>query len=441
RRNTSTYTTSSSSVHCRPPLRLPPPQSHPSSSTGSNTAINTPRQQRSNNMDGSHHMSSSSITELDLSKCHPRMVDRTINAVPGLKTSAAFFTFLRANLVLPHSGLSSNPSTPYLEPTYVPPPLPQKLSRTPSSSSSSTSSTKSKSRVKSTIMSTSTPPTTTGSGAAVENLDDIPPLTLDILTTRPAKTDALKLIADSIAQQRQQASYHLITHPACLAILFASLGIVYQFGIARKPAEDSDLGTTVMLLSGVVMTYLMTIRYFTSGYIKLAESLSWDWLLNPSSETSTSTGTGTGGEQEEDIVLGTYYGTELIGALVLRLEPPASSRSANPNSSTSSSNKARKSHSRHNSFSAKSLKGGRGVIRAWTTKLRYRGRGVGRDMLIEAVRLTREKCGKEAEVGFAAEHANANCGEVLPEWFCGGFRKGERRAAGCLEGVLAEYKR
>ena len=93
RRNTSTYNTSSSSVHCRPPLRLPP-QSHPSSSSGSNT-ISTPRPQRSNNMDGSYHMSgSSSITELDLSKCHPRMVDRTINAVPGLKTSAGEWTYL-----------------------------------------------------------------------------------------------------------------------------------------------------------------------------------------------------------------------------------------------------------------------------------------------------------------------------------------------------------
>ncbi|KAK3955451.1 acetyltransferase, partial [Pseudoneurospora amorphoporcata] len=414
--NTSTYHTSSSSVHlpASASVRLPP-QSHPGSTTTSN-AINTARQ-RSNNMDGSHHMSSS-ITELDLSKCHPRMVDR-IKAVPGLKTSAAFFTFLRANLVLPHSGLSSNPSTPYLEPTYVPPPLPPKLSRSPSSSSSSY--TKSKSKVKPNAMA-ATPPTTTASGA-VENLDDIPPLTLDILTTRPAKTDALKLIADSIAQQRQQASYHLITHPACVAVLFAALGVTYQFGVARK--ADSDLGTTLMLLSGVVMTYLIIIRYFTAGYLNLAESLSWDWLLNPDGTP----------DMEEDIILGTHYGNELIGALVLRLEPASSPRSSSP----SSSNKARKSHARHNSFSAKSLKGGKGIIRAWTTKLRYRGRGVGKDMLVEAVRLTREKCGKEAEVGFAAEHANANCGKVLPEWFCGGFRRGERRAAGCLEGVLGEF--
>ncbi|KAK3398561.1 hypothetical protein B0T20DRAFT_212204 [Sordaria brevicollis] len=383
-------------------------------------------------MDGSYHMgSSNTITELDLSKCHPRMVDRTINAVPGLKTSAAFFTFLRANLVLPHSGgLSSSPSTPYLEPYAArPPPLPPlpPLSRSPSSSSSS--STKSKFKLKPTTMASSSPPNTIkGSNGADINLDDIPPLTLSVLTTRPQKADALKLIADSIAQQRQQASYHLITHPLLASILFGTLGVVYQF------CPQPDWGTTLMLLSGVVMTYLMTIRYFTSGYIRLAEAMSWDFLANPSSETVD-------GEKEEDLVLGTYYGEELIGALVLRLEPAANSRSSSP--STCGSAKLRKSHSRHNSFSAKtkSLKGGRGVIRAWTTKLRYRGRGVGRDLLVEAVRLTREKCGKEAEVGFAAEHANANCGEVLPEWFCKGFRRGERRAAGSLEGVLADVRR
>jgi len=84
---------------------------------------------------------------------------------------------------------------------------------------------------------------------------------------------------------------------------------------------------------------------------------------------------------------------------------------------------------------AASLRGGRGVIRAWTTKLRYRGRGIGGDMLHEAVRITREKCGKDAEVGFAKEHANSEM--ILPSMFNGRFRKGEMRAARALEKVLA----
>jgi hypothetical protein len=58
-------------------------------------------------------------------------------------------------------------------------------------------------------------------------------------------------------------------------------------------------------------------------------------------------------------------------------------------------------------------------------------------MLREAVRLTRERCGKDAEVGFAQEHANSVM--VLPEMFNRPFRKGEMRAARALEKVLGEW--
>ena len=57
-------------------------------------------------------------------------------------------------------------------------------------------------------------------------------------------------------------------------------------------------------------------------------------------------------------------------------------------------------------------------------------------MLAEAVRITREKCGKDAEVGFAREHANS--GMVLWEFFNGVFRKGERRTARALERIAGE---
>lgn len=70
--------------------------------------------------------------------------------------------------------------------------------------------------------------------------------------------------------------------------------------------------------------------------------------------------------------------------------------------------------------------------------MRYRGKGVGADMLHEAVRITRERCGRDAAVGFAAEHANS--GEVLPEMFNRPFRQAERRAAGALEKVLGEWE-
>ncbi|KAK3324132.1 acetyltransferase [Cercophora scortea] len=324
-------------------------------------------------MDGSHHMASTTtVTELDLSACHPNTIADRINAVPGLKTSTAFFTFLRANLNLPHSAMSSNVSTPNLLPhtsQTLPPISPSPLA-------------------------TNTPLTA---------LDDIPPLSLDILTTHDDKVSALNLVADSVAQQRQRASLSLIFNPLLLSALCVLLACVYQFAWVRR---DRDLGMVLTLGSGVIMSYLLGIRYVTSGYIQAAEGLKWDWLVAD--------------DGEEDVVIGTRFGTELIGALVLRLEP-------NPSLVGKKKNRTL------------SLKGGKGVIRAWTTKLRYRGKGVGGDMLREAVRVTREKCGRDAQVGFAKEHANS--ATVLPEMFNKVFRRDERRAAQALETVLGEWEK
>lgn len=236
-------------------------------------------------------------------------------------------------------------------------------------------------------------------------MDDIPPLSLDVLTSRNDKVDALKLVADSIAQQRQRAAFSLIFHPIFLAGLLVTLAVTYQFTWARRPAPDRDFAVAMTLTAGVVMAYLLAIRYVTAGYLQIAEDLEWDWLV------SLDTG-------DEDVIIGTRFGKEIIGALVLRLEPsPTSPRKKNR---------------------GQNLRGGKGVVRAWTTRLRYRGKGVGADMLHEAVRITRERCGRDAEVGFAAEHANSSM--ILPDMFNRTFRKGERKAAGALEKVLSDWE-
>lgn len=322
-------------------------------------------------------MATTTITELDLSTCHPNSLSNRINAVPGLKTSTAFFTFLRANLVLPDSAMSSNVSTPYLEPTAshtLAPPSPSPLATSMTAANPSAPA--------STI------------GASEDN--DIPPLSLDIVTEKDDKVAALKLVADSIAQQRQQASSHLFYHPLCIAGLAATLAVAYQV------PKSKDLGTLTTLGCGIIMSYLLAIRYLTGPYIKFAEELNWSFLTDPSTE-------------EEDIIIATKFGTEIVGALILRLEGT------------------------HPSPKKKSKqKGGKGVIRAWTTKLRYRGKGVGEDLLREAIRITKDRCGRDAEVGFAKEHANSQM--VLPEMFNGAFRKREMRAARALEGVLGEWE-
>ncbi|KAG8167222.1 hypothetical protein KVR01_002911 [Diaporthe batatas] len=325
--------------------------------------------------------------ELDLSAaCYPNSISGRLNdVVPVLKTSTAFFTFLRANLALQPSAMS-NVSTPLLEPVGVNQGLTTQSSPSPLSRHVTHANEDS-------------------SPQPQANLEDIPPLSLDVLTTRNDKVEALKLVADSIAQQRQRASLGLVFHPLLLSGLVASLALTYQVAWARKPQPQRDLGVALALFSGVVMAYLLAIRYATSGYIQIAESLGWDWLVSPDTA-------------DEDVVIGTRFGSELIGALFLRLEPTSGHRGKRRGTQT--------------------MRGGKGVIRAWTTKLRYRGKGVGADMLQEAVRVTRERCGRDAEVGFAAEHANSQM--VLPEMFNKPFRNGERKAAGALEKAVAEWE-
>ncbi|KAK4225399.1 hypothetical protein QBC38DRAFT_368848 [Podospora fimiseda] len=337
-------------------------------------------------MDGS---STGTITELDLNACHSNSIVDRINSMPALKTSTAFFTFLRANLVLPHSAMSSNVSTPNLGPA-------QTLGRARSASPSP--------------LAANAPLTTD-----VDDDDDIPPLSLEVLTEKLDKVAALKLVADSIAQQRQQAAYNAIFHPLPFTCLIAILGAVYRYSPRFTPQYgDRDIGTTLMLIGGVVMAYLVGIRSFTSGYLRAAEAINWDWLQQSESG-------------EEDVIIGTRFGRDIIGATVLRIERPR------PGSADSG---GAKRHRARGSLSSFKGPGGKGVIRAWTVRLRYRRRGVGGDMLREAVRITRERCGKDAEVGFAKEHANSAM--VLPEMFNKSFRKDEMRAARALEHAVAD---
>ncbi|KAL2159526.1 hypothetical protein VTH06DRAFT_2531 [Thermothelomyces fergusii] len=327
------------------------------------------------------------ITELDLSTCQPSSLATKIvaAAVPGIKSSAAFLTFLRANLVLLDTAVSSNAPTPTLGPQWhaVPRVFPSSLP---------------------------------ASQPGIAHNDDIPPLSLEILTAREDKGAALRLIADSIAQQHQRAASHLAFHPLPLAAILGILAVIYRYAWFEN--TQCDLGTVAVLAGSAIVTYPMVIRVLTSGYLRAAKGISWDYLA-----------AGRSGD-EEDIVLGARHGSDIVGALVLRLERPGSSW---PDSGHGG-NSRRKAHSRQNSFK---LKGGRGVIRAWTTQLLYRGRGLGADLLQEAVRVTRERCGKDAEVGFAKEHANSVM--VLPEMFNKPFRKSEMQAARALEKILGEW--
>ncbi|CAK7234686.1 hypothetical protein SEUCBS140593_009026 [Sporothrix eucalyptigena] len=291
--------------------------------------------------------------------------------------------------------MSSNVSTPVLGP----------VAQAASKGSSTTTTTTAK-------------PVTSGEAVS---LDDIPPLTLGVLTERADKVDALQLVADSIAQQRQTSSRSMVFHPLNVAGLAAALGIAYKLNPAR------DLGMMLSVMSGVIMTYLLGIRYFTAQYIPLAEGLKWDWIVPVNDDGEVDP------DAEEDTVIGARYGEEMIGALVLRLVPPTPEQGAAAAPAPINSRKKKGSNAASNQY-----KGGHGVIRAWTTILRYRRRGIGGDLLQEAIKVTRERCGKDADIVFAQAHANSVM--VVPEMFNRPFRRMEAWAAQFLEKTLANQE-
>ncbi|CAM1503547.1 Fc.00g011380.m01.CDS01 [Cosmosporella sp. VM-42] len=215
--------------------------------------------------------------------------------------------------------------------------------------------------------------------------EEVRELSLHILTRPCDKVDALKLVADSIAQQRQFASRVLIFHPICLAALAGAISIVHVLaGISTD-----DYASMVMSYSGVVTAYFLTIRYFTSSYIQIAEEMNWNtWLKGPN--------------DKDDIILGAQYGNEIIAALVMRL--PKASKT--------------------------------GTIRAWTTKTRYRGRGLGGDMLREAVKLARERRGRECAIVIAEDHVNSSM--PLHSTFNAPFKTRDERVAKALSKAVAE---
>lgn len=247
-------------------------------------------------------------------------------------------------------------------------------------------------------------------------LASLPPLTTTILTTPTDQIAALKLVADSIAQQRQFASRALILHPATIAAYLAMAALTAQL----LYTERGDIGLLATTLAGLTMVGLLAVRALTSRYLDLAEGLSWAFVTTDAGE--------------RDTIIGSRYGDELIGACVLRLEQRHGIKNGHANGSGSGSGNWGGKKKIKGAAAGGGKSGSQGVVRAWTTSLRYRGTGVGTELLEEAVKVTRERLGSTAEIGFAAEHANSTM--VLPELFNGGFRRREARAARALEAVV-----
>lgn len=271
-------------------------------------------------------------------------------------------------------------------------------------------------------------------GDVATALKDIPPLTTAPALTSSDRVAALRLVADSVAQQRQIAAQSIIFHPVSLAVLAACLGVVWQF-LYKDRSDLPLIGTT---WAGCVMAGLVIVRAVTGDYLALAEKTgTWVWLYGEKREDENERK-----DEEEDVVLITKFGEEVIGAVVLRAAASANSESLSSSSSSTStsSNKSPSLRNRNNtSEKTKSSNASKtrsaqpvGAIRAWTVKQRYRRKGVGTGLLEEAVSVCREKRWN----GPVFDDNHANSAQLLPRMFNARFERTEKWARGLLEDVI-----
>jgi hypothetical protein len=151
---------------------------------------------------------------------------------------------------------------------------------------------------------TASPAATTEAGAvspkpaaeAEDPFEGVPALTTAPATTTGARVDALKLVTDSVAQQRAIASRALIYNPALAGAVIAFAAVVSRY----LYSERNELALVATTSAGIVMAALLAVRWAVSGYVPLAEGIGWKWL------------------DDNDDVLVTWFGEEAIGTVVIR---------------------------------------------------------------------------------------------------------------------------
>ena len=224
---------------------------------------------------------------------------------------------------------------------------------------------------------------------------DVPELTTYPASSEEDKIAALRLIADSVARQRQLASKTVIFHPIVVAGGVLILAIVAQLLYKGSSSDLALVGTT---WAGCVMAGLLLVRWVTHGYLDMAEEVgTWKWLYK--------------GRRDDEIIM-TKFGNRVIGVLILRIGRGESSP-------TSRGNRNKKK-----SFAS---------IRAWVVVPRYQRKGIGGGLLEEAVRICRER---GCTPTFADDHANS--GRVLPAIFNRAFDTQETKARDMLGSVIEE---
>ncbi|KAA8650175.1 Inorganic phosphate transporter pho84 [Aspergillus tanneri] len=133
-------------------------------------------------------------------------------------------------------------------------------------------------------------------------------LTNTTAQTEIEKVASLRLIADSVAQQRQVAANALIRHPLWLGLMTIALAVTYQC----LHTDCSDWPIILMTWTGCIMTGLTVVRFLTAPYLDQAEKTgTWKWLYDGIEKSGDK-------NKKTDHILITKFGSEIVGVLVLR---------------------------------------------------------------------------------------------------------------------------
>lgn len=215
------------------------------------------------------------------------------------------------------------------------------------------------------------------------------------------RVEALHIIADSVAQQRNIASRSLIFHPLSLAAFIGLTAVLYR---CFYDSATTDWIKVAMTMTGVIMALLGAVRLLCGPYIFEAERVgTWKWL-NQGRSTEEEEQTDLRVLAIQDEMLITKFGDEFIGAIIFRgVQPIAPSSPNGPK--------------RSRRTSPSSSKQTRTIIRAWSVKQKYRRKEVGSALLEDALKIARSKGWTTDGVEFAEDHANHK--RILPAIFNG----------------------
>jgi hypothetical protein len=260
----------------------------------------------------------------------------------------------------------------------------------------------------------------------------------DIRITRIANTAsehiaALRLVADSVAQQQQLAALAILLNPFFWALIVPVVAAI-QYSAYKGHV---NLPTLAFITVAVLTAFVSLMKRSVSGYLDAAEKVgTWRWLYGLE-EATTKKARGHDplhltmeecncrhvrprkGPQKRDLVLVARLdqSDEIIGTIVLRIIPIT--HFSKPGSQSNSSEK------RCRKILAL-LPNCKAIIRAWTVKRGHRGAGIGAWMLKDAILLSLKYGWMGPE--FAEDHANS--ARVLPQ-----------RLNGWLDEMVARAKR